>query len=461
MPWVEIYRQSMDESAPKLTRAEMQEIIDNYDPEYREAPLVIGHPKDNKAPAWGWVKKLKALSDSILALVEVTDDRIREIMQKGLYKKISMAFANIKGKGLYLWHVGLLGATQPAVAGMTEVSLETPQEIFTRETDVVPGFLLLKAAVPSEIPLADEGTAWSWSWADDADAIIERHGWKGLAAVCAYVNREFETDQKEDGLPAVKGAYKLPFAKIIDGQLKVVWNGVHTAMAAVMGARQEMKISEADRKKAFNTLARQYKRFEKPVPEFKSIEEGGIEMEKVQALEAELKDLKTKMAEAMSEAEEKVKALEAEKEKLQTKHAELSSQVDREREEAWVETQIKEAKILPAWEEAGLVEFLLSLDGQEIEVKSADGKTAKTGQREMFKKLVESQAKLIDFGEVALKEKAAEGDGAEAAAGEVEIGKKETVDPDMAVFDKKVRIHMKAHGGTYEEAVEKLKPQLR
>lgn len=463
MPWFEIYKRSGDEFGEKLSQEDMQEIVDNYDAEYREAPLVIGHPKTDD-PAYGWVKKLMIKKDSLLALIEKIPDKLVKAINEGMFKKISISWVTIKNKGLYLWHVGLLGAEKPAVAGLAPVQLSASDmegEIMSCETDIWPEpFLKLtgkKAAVPSEIPLADEGEAWSWSWADDADAIIGRYGWKGLAAVCAYVNREFETDQKEDGLPAVKGAYKLPFATIIGGQLKVVWRGVAAAMAAVMGARQEIKISEEDRRKAFDILARQYKRFDKPAPEFKSIEEGGSEMAEV----AELQSKVTELEGLLKVAEEEGTKVKTEKETLEKRHAELRGQIEQEREEAWVETQVKEGKILPAWNERGLVDFLLSLDDTEIETKSADGKMQKTGQRAMFKSLVESLAAAIDFNEVAIKEKAAEGEKVEGGRDDVKAGKKEQVDSEMAVFDKQIKAHMKQHSVTYEKAVEALKIQLR
>ncbi len=360
MPWMEIYRISGDESNHRLSQAKIQEMADNYDPDYREAPLVIGHPRDTKAPAWGWVKKLEIRGDSILALVDQMHDKVREIINKGLYKKISMAINTIKGKGLYLAHVGLLGAVQPAVAGMAEIALsaEDGQEITTRETDSWPQ------------PLLD---------------------------------------------------------------------------------------SLEDRRKAFNIPARQ------PVPGFKSIEEGGIEMEKekIQALETELTELKANLAEATTEAEEKVKALLTEKEQLQTKHEELEQEVVRERETAWVETQIKEGKILPAWKEAGLVQFMLSLDDQEIVTKSADGKTQKAGQRKMFKGLVESLAAVIDFKELVTAERAKEKSAAAGSQQKVEVKKGEVTDPDMEELDKEAKTYMAKHPDvTYEKAIDIVKSEV-
>jgi len=60
------------------------------------------------------------------------------------------------------------------------------------------------------------------------------------------------------------GGYKLPFADVINGELKATWGGVSNAMKAVRGARR--KLVGVDVKKAYNFLAAYYKKFKKEVP---------------------------------------------------------------------------------------------------------------------------------------------------------------------------------------------------
>lgn len=69
--------------------------------------------------------------------------------------------------------------------------------------------------------------------------------------------------------PNIFGSYKLPFADVIGGMLKAKWGGVFRAMGAVLGARGGVAIPAADKKRAYNFLASYYKKFDKPVPDFK------------------------------------------------------------------------------------------------------------------------------------------------------------------------------------------------
>lgn len=62
------------------------------------------------------------------------------------------------------------------------------------------------------------------------------------------------------------GAYKLPYADVIDGSLKAVSRGIFAAAAAVQGARGGVDIPEADRARIRAHIARYYKRMEKDVP---------------------------------------------------------------------------------------------------------------------------------------------------------------------------------------------------
>jgi hypothetical protein len=99
-----------------------------YDPQMHEAPIVIGHPKDN-GPAFGWIEKLEARQEGLFGFPKQLAAELTDLVKKGAYKKISGSFYRpdspnnpTPGK-FYLRHVGFLGATPPAVKGLAAVEL--------------------------------------------------------------------------------------------------------------------------------------------------------------------------------------------------------------------------------------------------------------------------------------------------------------------------------------------------
>lgn len=68
-------------------------------------------------------------------------------------------------------------------------------------------------------------------------------------------------------------SYKLPHHDIRSGKLVANWRGVAAAMAALLGARGGVDVPEDDRKGIYNHLRSHYKQFDKPIPEFRYVEE--------------------------------------------------------------------------------------------------------------------------------------------------------------------------------------------
>lgn len=105
----------------------LDEIVGSYDLT-NAAPLVFGHPKEN-GPAYGWVKSLRRIGDRVVAIVEKVPDAVRELIASGAYRKVSASFfpSNFKNNPVpgktYLRHIGLLGATPPAIKGLAEIKL--------------------------------------------------------------------------------------------------------------------------------------------------------------------------------------------------------------------------------------------------------------------------------------------------------------------------------------------------
>ena len=100
-----------------FTREDLDKVVDSYDPQTHEAPLVIGHPRSD-SPAYGWVKKVKRVGDVLLASFDKVAKEVAEAVAAGRYKKKSISLYPDDS----LRHVGLLGAVPPAVKGLGDVA---------------------------------------------------------------------------------------------------------------------------------------------------------------------------------------------------------------------------------------------------------------------------------------------------------------------------------------------------
>ena len=111
-----------------FTELDLAATAQAYDPALHEAPLVIGHPKQD-APAAGWIKSLTATAEGLTAEPQQVDAAFAEQVAQGRYKKISASFyhpdaPNNPAPGIYyLRHVGFLGAQPPAVKGLRPIEL--------------------------------------------------------------------------------------------------------------------------------------------------------------------------------------------------------------------------------------------------------------------------------------------------------------------------------------------------
>lgn len=133
---------------------------------------------------------------------------------------------------------------------------------------VMPGQMNAHSATPfSDLPLADDDTAWDaaaarkrlaeWAGGPDKDDV----DWSRYRKAFAW----YDADAAE-----TFGAYKLPVADVIGGELRAVWRAVAAGMAALLGGRGGIDIPDADRRPVYNHLARYYREFDKEPPEFRS-----------------------------------------------------------------------------------------------------------------------------------------------------------------------------------------------
>jgi len=98
----------------EFTESDLDQIVNSYNPEEHEAPLTIGHPKDN-SPAHGWIKKIFREGEKLFAEVDNLTDKLKDALQNKLFKKRSIAlYPDFK-----LRHVGFVPI--PSVKGLADI----------------------------------------------------------------------------------------------------------------------------------------------------------------------------------------------------------------------------------------------------------------------------------------------------------------------------------------------------
>ena len=120
--WIEIARTgTFADSAGRprtFTARDLDAIARSYDPAKRDAPLTFGHPSSDRAPAIGWVDKLKSEGGRLYASFSRVPEQVRDLVARGHYRHVSMS---LMPDLVTLRHVALLGAEQPAIDGLAAV----------------------------------------------------------------------------------------------------------------------------------------------------------------------------------------------------------------------------------------------------------------------------------------------------------------------------------------------------
>lgn len=135
---------------------------------------------------------------------------------------------------------------------------EIPPEALGILTDEK-GTISYGAAHSNGTPKADEATEWNGS-AERAAAEIS-----DLLVMSTWKSNKPAAD-------LTKADFKLPHHKAA-GSHTLIWRGTAAAMGALLGARGGTIIPSTDRRGVYNHLARHYREFDKPVPDFKLVED--------------------------------------------------------------------------------------------------------------------------------------------------------------------------------------------
>jgi len=119
--WLEVFKAGDYGDKGQYTEADLDRIVANYDPAVHEAPAVVGHPEAD-APAYGWVEGLRRNVSTLEAKLRQVDPGFDDLVKNGRFKQRSVALYNdLGGKGLYLRHLGFLGAQPPEVKGLKSI----------------------------------------------------------------------------------------------------------------------------------------------------------------------------------------------------------------------------------------------------------------------------------------------------------------------------------------------------
>lgn len=131
--WIDIARTGTFKAgngrATNFTSEIFDRLIQGFDERTRRIPLVFGHPATN-APAYGWVEALRRTGSTLQAKFKQVHEDVKTLVRKGNFKNISIS---ISPDLSYLHHVGLLGAAQPAIPGLREVSFSDSADCLTFE----------------------------------------------------------------------------------------------------------------------------------------------------------------------------------------------------------------------------------------------------------------------------------------------------------------------------------------
>ncbi len=350
--WIPIFRggkQTDSAGREHDGTALIEKAVANFNAARHEPPVCIGHPADN-APAYGWVEGLKKQGDLLLARFKQVQPAFAAGVKDGLWKKRSAAFYP-DGR---LRHVAFLGAAPPAVKGLPDMAFSEPADaVFEFSED--------------------------WKWTSLAEVFRRMREW---------LIEKFDQDTADRIVPNwtiedIRAAPPTPEAA-----------GMQPMMPMYGEKEEKMDFKEFIQKlKELLTFAE--KGPAAPAENGKTFSEADLETER------------RKAAEAAAKAErEKVTAEFAEKDR-QTRTEARRKEID-----SWCEAMVKGGKMTPAMVKFGLPEFMTAFAEKEDVIEFGETKEKAT-LYDRFKALWETEMpKVVEFGEIAGRDKDVPGQGA-------------------------------------------------
>lgn len=213
-----------------FSQADVAGMVSAYDPALREAPLTVGHPKDN-LPAYGWVKGLALNAAGNLAMdTHQVAPQFAEMVGNKLFKKRSASFyppghaSNPKPGNWYLRHVAFLGAQPPAIAGLADFSDSHAEGAVNFSEGDEPAITATPATVlttPATQPLINqEQLRMTQELKDQLDAAHLKHAESNTLLVAALAETATAKAQLAQFAETAKRDRTAGFVSFADAQIK-------------------------------------------------------------------------------------------------------------------------------------------------------------------------------------------------------------------------------------------------
>lgn len=106
-----------------FSEADLDKIVSKYNSRISKspadiAPITVGHPKSDTAPAYGWVSALKREGTKLLAQFSNVVSGFADLVKQKIYKNTSIGITG----DFDLRHIAFLGGVPPAVKGLEDIA---------------------------------------------------------------------------------------------------------------------------------------------------------------------------------------------------------------------------------------------------------------------------------------------------------------------------------------------------
>lgn len=287
----------------RWTEEDLQEMVKNFDALQGEVdvPIKVTHADDNRGlPLAGWVTDLKISGKKLVADIMTSSKEFYEWIKNGGYRKrsaeIYLNYKDQAGK--------VRGKVLRAVAFVPVPEVKSLADI-EKLDDRGNSYALFEESWEefAELPI----TVGAWD-ASAAETRIRK--WAGGPAKETmdwgkYAQAFFWHDTSD---PENFGSYKLPFADVVDGDLKAVTSGIFAAAAAVQGARGGVQLPAGDLAKVKSHISRYYKTLNRETP-WMAAEQGSMSPEATADIKQAMEMMKLHIDEMSPDLREHAKAM--------------------------------------------------------------------------------------------------------------------------------------------------------